>query len=58
MKKIILIGIIFISGFTYSCSNEDDLEIYNNQLNNQEYSTGGEDDQIKTPPPPPPIILP
>jgi hypothetical protein len=48
----------FNSGFTFSCSIEDDLDIYNDQLNNQEYSTGGEDEQIKTPPPPPPIILP
>lgn len=56
MKKYILIGVVLISGFLYSCSKDDDQDLNNYQLDAQEYGTGGDDDQIK--PPPPPIILP
>lgn len=55
MKNRVVIGVIIISGFLFSCTSEDDqdMSVYNQ---NTEFATGGEDEQ--TPPIPPVIIDP
>lgn len=56
MKKIIVIGIVLVSGVLFSCTNEDDQDVSAYNEKTELVATGGEDEQ--TPPPPPtPIIV-
>lgn len=55
MKKIMVIGSILISGFLFSCSNDDDQDMSVYSGNTELFGTGGEDEQT---PPPPTLIEP
>jgi len=52
MKKIfILLGVILMNGMLFSCSNDEDISAYEEELEIQ--NTGGEDGEILPPLPPP-----
>jgi len=54
MKKIfILLGVILMNGMLFSCSNDEDLSAYVEEIEIQ--NTGGEDGDLDPPPPPPTI---
>jgi len=55
-KIIILLGIVLMSGMFFSCSTDEDISAYVEELEIQ--NIGGEDGDLDPPPPPPPVTKP